>query len=222
MTDADRPARVGATCPSCSPAAATEHEVLSPGGQYTVRCTDCDHVHKTRIDDSTVRRDVIVSQDGDSIATDVAVPPAEPLAVGDEFVVESDAGVFVVRVTSLEVGAEQRAETAPAEEVRTVWTRDVGNVTVDATVHPPAGGPHDETRSVDLHVPGDEEFVVGERTSLGDVDAEVEQIRLRETATGYDHYQLGRPGDAALAKDVLRLYARDRSDGVDFHTNWSR
>jgi uncharacterized Zn finger protein len=222
MTDADHPARVGATCPSCSPTAATEHEVLSTGGQYTVRCTECSHVHKTSVGDSTVRRDVIVSQDGDSLSTDVAVPPGEPLSVGDEFVVESDAGVFVVRVTSLEVGTEQRAESATAEDVRTVWTRDVGNVTVDATVHPPAGGPHDETRGVDLHVPGDHEFVVGEHTSLGEVDIEVEQIRLRETVSGYDHYQLERPGDAALAKDVLRLYARDRSGRVDFRTNWSR
>ena len=222
MSDADRPTRVGVTCPSCSPAAPTEHEVLSTGGQYTVRCTECDHVHKTTVDDRTVRRDVVVSQDGDSFATDVAVPPGEPLSVGDEFVVESDAGVFVVRVTSLEVGEEQRTEGADAEDVETIWTRDVGNVTVDATVHPPEGGGHDQTRGVELHVPGDHEFVVGEHEDLGDHDIEVEQIRLREGAAGYDHYQLERPGDAALAKDVLRLYARDRSSYRDFSTHWSR
>lgn len=221
MTE-DHPARVGATCPSCSPSVPTEHEVLSAGGQYTVRCTDCDHVHKTTIDDTTVHRDVIVSQDGDSFKTEVEVPPGERLSTGDEFVVESDQGVFVVRITSLETGEQQRADAAPAEEVETIWTRDVGNVTVDATVHPPEGGGHDRTRSVDLHVPGDHEFVVGERESLADVEIEVERIRLRETATGYDHYQLERPGDSAQAKDVLRLYARDRSRRTDFRTAWSR
>ncbi len=220
MTDA--PARVGATCPSCSPAVPTEHEVLSTGGGYTVRCTECDHVHKTTIDDTTIRRDVVVSQDGDSFATDVEVPPDEPLSVGDEFVVESEAGVFVVRITSLEVGEERRADAASAEDVRTIWTRDVGNVTVDATVHPPEGGAHDETRSVDLHVPGDHEFVVGQTESLADVEIAVERIRLRDSATGYEHYQLERPGDTALAKDILRLYARDRSTRPDFRTAWSR
>lgn len=222
MSDADRPGRVGVTCPSCSPSVPTEHEVLSTGGQYTVRCTECDHVHKTTIDDRTVRRDVVVSQDGDSFTTDVEVPPGEPLAVGDEFVVESETGVFVVRVTSLEIGEERRVDEAEAETVRTVWTRDVGNVTVDVTVHPPEGGGHDRTRGVEVHVPGDHEFVVGEHEDLGDHDIEVERIRLRETAVGYEHYQLERPGDAALAKDVLRLYARDRSDRVDFSTHWSR
>jgi len=222
MSDADRPRRVGVTCPSCSPSVPTEHEVLSTGGQYTVRCTDCDHVHKTTVDDRTVRRDVVVSQDGDSFSTDVEVPPGEPLSVGDEFVVESEAGVFVVRITSLEIGNEHRTDGAEAADVQTIWTRDVGNVTVDATVHPPEGGGHDATRSVELHVPGDHEFVVGEREDAGDREVEIEQIRLREAAEGYDHYQLARPGDAALAKDVSRLYARDRSNRLDFSTHWSR
>ncbi|MFB6128411.1 MAG: HVO_0476 family zinc finger protein, partial [Halorhabdus sp.] len=39
--------RVGLPCPACSPDLETVHEVLSTGGQATVRCTECDHVHKT-------------------------------------------------------------------------------------------------------------------------------------------------------------------------------
>jgi uncharacterized Zn finger protein len=165
---------------------------------------------------------VVISQDGDSFKATVDAPAEETLSTGEEFVAETDEAIMTVRITSLELHDGERVDSALAEDVATAWTRAVGNVTVDATVHPPEGGGHDETRSVDLHVPGDHEFVVGEVESLAELTIEVERIRLRETATGYDHYQLERPGDTALAKDVLRLYARDRSRRVDFRTAWSR
>ncbi|WP_394350143.1 hypothetical protein [Salinigranum salinum] len=33
-------------CPSYSPGDPTVHEVVKPGGQSTVRCTECGHVRK--------------------------------------------------------------------------------------------------------------------------------------------------------------------------------
>jgi uncharacterized Zn finger protein len=208
MTDVSK--RVGATCPSCSPGVATEHEVLSEGGQYTVRCVECGHVHKTSIDDRTVTRNVIVSQGGDSFRTDVEVPPEETLSVGDEFVVESEEGVFTVRITSLQVGERRRTENGPAEAVDAIWTRDIGNVVVAVTVHPPeGGGDRESTRSVEMHVPGDYEFVVGESESLPDEEFEITGIHLRDSAAGYGFDKLDHEGDLAFAKDVDRLLARD-------------
>jgi len=200
--------RVAVACPACSPDHPTPHEVLSEGGQWTVRCGECGHVHKTRIDDRTVERDVVVSQGGDSFTATVDVPPDEPLAEGDEFVVESPEGVFTVRVTSLQLGEERRTEAATAEDVETIWSRDVGNVSVPATVHP-AAGDRESTRSVDLHVPGDQQFVVGESHSVGDEEFEVEGIAIRERADGYRFEKLDHAGDAAFAKDVKRLYVRE-------------
>jgi len=205
--------RVGTTCPSCSPEVPTAHEVLADGAHYTVRCVDCGHVHKTRIDDRTVERDVVVSQDGESFTATVEVPPDETLGAGDEFVLESEAGIFTVRITSLQVGPEQRHKLAEAEDVETIWTRDVGNVTVNVTKHPADGG-REQTESTKIHVPGDHEFTVGEVEDFGDDGFEVEGIYVREDARpDYEFEKLDHEGDVVMAKDVERLYVRDAGPG---------
>lgn len=209
--------RVGVACPACSPDLETVHEVLKPGGQATVRCTECDHVHKVRLPaDDRVERDVVVSQDGDSFGATADVPPEETLAVGEEFVLESEEGVFTVRITSLEVG-DSRVDAAPGEEVDTIWTRDVGNVTVNVTLHPKQGS-DDRTKGLDLPVPGDHEFTVGETEDFGQEEFTVEKILIREDAHGYDFESLDHEGDVAIAKDVKRVYARDET--ADTWTAW--
>ena len=211
----DTTARVAAACPACSPDAETVHEVLSEGGQATVRCTECSHVHKESLpEERTVNREVVVSQDGESFATAVEVPAAETLATGEEFLVETDEAIVTARITSLELG-DGRSEQAVAEDVETIWSRAVGNVSVNVTAHPKSGE-HDETRSVRLQVPGDYEFVVGETDELGDEEFTVEGILIRDDATGYDHGKLDFDGDEAAAKDVKRLYVRDEAT-----TAWS-
>jgi len=202
--------RVAVVCPACSPDSETVHEVLRPGGQATVRCTDCSHVHKTTLpEERTVERRVVVSQAGESFSTTVDAPAAETLAVGEEFLVETDEAIMTVRITSLERD-ETRTDETTVETVDTIWTRAVGNVTVPVTAHPQSGG-HDQTRSVDLQVPGDYEFVVGETDDLSDEEFTVEGIYLRDDARGYEHEKLDFDGDTALAKDIKRLYVRDES-----------
>jgi len=207
--------RVALVCPACSPGTETVHEVLKPGGQATVRCTDCQHVHKETLPETETRpTDVVVSQDGESFTASADVPADETLAIGEEFLLDTDAAIMTVRITSLEL-AEGRTEEAPVESVRTVWTRAVGNVSVDTTVHP-KGGAHDETRSLELHVPGDYEFTVGEVDELGGEEFTVEGIYIRDDAHGYDFEKLDHEGDAAMAKDIKRLYVRDETS-----TAWS-
>lgn len=202
--------RVPATCPSCSPGAETVHEVLRSGGQATVRCTECDHVHKTRIErEQTEPIDVVVSQGGESTTATADVPVEETLSTGDEFVLETDVAILTVRVTSLELAAGGRSDSATAEAVATIWTRDVGNVEVDVTLHPKEGV-DDETRSVAVPVPGDREFTVGETTEIGDEEFTVEQLLPRDDAD-YEIDQFERPGDSLPAKDCKRVYARDET-----------
>ncbi|MFB6200638.1 MAG: HVO_0476 family zinc finger protein [Halorhabdus sp.] len=202
--------RVPLPCPACSPDLETVHEVLNEGGQATVRCTECDHVHKATLpEERTVQRDVVVSQDGESFTATTEPPAGETLAVGEEFLLETDEAIMTVRITSLELGAG-RVEEAPAADVETIWTRAVGNVSVNATVHPKSGA-RDETRSETLHVPGDYEFVVGERDDLGEFEFTVEGMHLRDDAVGYEHEKLDHDGDSAVAKDVNRLYLRDET-----------
>ncbi|HMB49168.1 HVO_0476 family zinc finger protein [Natronoarchaeum rubrum] len=208
--------RVAAACPSCSPDVETVHELLKDGGQATVRCTECDHVHKTKIErDTTVQRNVVVSQEGESFTATAEPPADETLAVGEEFVLDTEEAIMTVRITSLELDTGGRVEGATAEDVDTIWTRAVGNVGVNATIHP-KDGKRDDTRSVTLQVPGDYEFTVDATDELGGEEFTVEGIYVRDDAVGYNHDKLDHPGDSATAKDVKRLYVRDEST-----TAWS-
>jgi uncharacterized Zn finger protein len=207
--------RVAVACPSCSPSLETVHEVLTTGGGHaTIRCTECGHTHKDQLPSTTeFEREVVVSQDGESFTATADVPEGEQLAVGEEFLLETEEAIVTARITSLQLGDEQRAETATAEEVRTIWTRAVGNVSVDLTLHP-KDGTHDETESVTVQVPGDYEFVVGETEELGDEEFTVEGIHVRDDAVGYEHDKLDFEGDSAVAKDIKRVYARDETSSV--------
>lgn len=201
--------RATVDCPGCG--AETVHEVLKPGGQATVRCTDCGHTHKTAIERTErVEREVVVSQEGESIAASRAFEADEEVAVGDEFVVDTPEAILQVRVTSIETGPEERAESAPAGEVSTVWSRAVDNVGVPVTVHPKEGdGRNRETESHRLRVPGDHEFVVGAEMDLADERVEIVGVQIRDDAPEYRHEKLDHEGDRAFARDVKRVYARD-------------
>lgn len=209
--------RVAATCPSCSPDHETAHEVLKPGGnQATVRCTACGHVHKTAVDQrEEVERKVVVSQEGESFTATVNAPADETVAIGEEFLLETDEAILTVRITDLQTGPEQHVEEATVEDVETFFTRAVGNVSVDLTLHP-KGGAREGTRSIEIQVPGDEEFVVGETTEYGDEEFTVEGVVVREDARGYERRKFDFDGDSAVAKDIQRIYARDESS-----TAWS-
>jgi uncharacterized Zn finger protein len=208
--------RVAAVCPSCSPGAETVHEVLKPGGQATVRCTECGHVHKTTVErEREVPLDVVVSQDGESFPATVDAPADERVAVGEEFVVDTEAAIMLVRVTAIDLGEDRRVEEAVVEDAETVWTRAVDNVSVNVTVHP-NDGRRDESRSLKLQVPGDYEFTVGESETFGEEEFTVTGVHLRGDAEGYRFDKLDHEGDTAFAKDAKRVYARDETT-----TAWS-
>lgn len=203
--------RVGLACPSCSPGEPTVHEVLRPGGQSTVRCTECDHTYKTEIpEEETVELKVVVSQDGESFTTHTEVPADTYVGTGDEFVVDSPDALMQVRTTGIEVGPERRVEEADVEDVETLWTRAVDNVSVAVTLHPKDGNA-DETRSLRVNVPGDYEFTVGETVEFGDEEFVVEGLQIRDDAPEYRHEKLDHDGDFAYAKDLKRVYARDET-----------
>jgi len=212
--------RVAVRCPSCSPATETVHEVLNRGGGVTVRCSECDHVHKTTLEEeTTVERRVVVSQDGESIDTIVEIPPEERLVVGDEFLVETDEAILTARITSLEGTDGSRSDGADAADVGTIWARAVGNVSVNLTLHPKEGT-HDESRSVRIQVPGDESFIIGRTHEYGGEEFSVERILIREDATDYEREDYDFEGDSVLAKDVKRLYARDEDAQARAWSGW--
>ncbi|WIV66389.1 HVO_0476 family zinc finger protein [Natrialbaceae archaeon AArc-T1-2] len=202
--------RIPTPCPACSPELETVHEVLSTGGAVTVRCSECGHVHKVQPEpEREVTVDVVISQDGESVTANVTTPEGETIAVGDEFIVETEEMLATVRVTSVQVGDEKRVEEATADDVVTVWSREVDNVGVNVTIHPQDGS-REDSRSTTVYVPGDDEFEVGSVEAFGDDEFEIDAVVVRDDAAGYDRDRYELEGDAVLAKDAKRVYAYDQ------------
>ncbi|MFP8954654.1 HVO_0476 family zinc finger protein [Natrialbaceae archaeon A-arb3/5] len=210
----DIPDRVPTPCPSCSPDLETVHEVLTAsegGGTVTVRCSECGHVHKVQPEQQReVTLDVIVSQGGESFAANVTTPEDETIEVGDEFILETDEVLSTVRVTDVELDGQKRRDEAEADEIETVWTREVDNVSVNVTVHPQDGS-REDSRSITVHVPGDYEFEVGAVESFGDDEFEIDAFVVRNTAQSFDRDRYEMEGDSVLAKDTKRVYAYDET-----------
>ncbi len=217
MNDIDAGDRVALSCPACSPHDDTVHEVLKPGGDVTVRCSECGHVHKTQIESTpAVEKKIIVSQDGDSFSTRLETDPTEAVEIGDEFIVDTPEAILQVRVTGLELlEADHRPEAALMEDVEAVWTRAVDNVGVNVTLHPKDGS-RDDTRSLKVNVPGDYEFRVGETESFGDDEFTITGLFVREDADGYRFDKFDKDGDMIYAKDTKRVYGIDETT-----TAWS-
>lgn len=218
MTPNTDPEEVATQCPAGSTDEPTLHTVLKPGGQATVRCQECGHVHKVRLSEpGTTPLTVIVSQEGESLSTTIERTADDTLSVGDEFIVEADEGIFTVETTALELGDESRPAEAPAAAIQTVWTRAIGNVTVPVTVHPQAGTGHrQDSYSAPLRVPGEYTVTVGAEETVDDTTVTIEGIHRRETADN-DERKLDAPGESAPAKDIERIYARDQET---VHSPW--
>jgi uncharacterized Zn finger protein len=103
--------------------------------------------------------------------------------------------------------------------VRTVWTRVVGNVAVDLTLHP-KDGRHDSTYSTEVRVPGDELFTIGQVQEYGDAEFTVEGIVLRDDVERYGQRKLDYAGDQAPAKEIKRVYGRDESKVSNAWSGW--
>ena len=202
--------QLAVTCPACSPTVETVHEVLSPGGHPTVRCRSCGHVHSTRIDADTDERTIrtIVSQEGDSVAATVEAPVDAVLDVGDRFVVDTDEAVYSVELTAIEDRHGRRHERLSADQAETLWTRDIGNVAVRVTIHPPRGSGQ-SSRAATLRLPGDTELSIGEERRIDGERVRLTGILLRTSAVeARADRKLDRAGASAMAMDIDRVYAR--------------
>lgn len=201
--------QVATVCPACSPRVETVHEVLSNGGDPTVRCLECQHVHRATIVGDTETREVrtVVSQAGESVTTTIDVPGAATFEVGQEFVVETDDAVFSVELTDIEGVDGTRHDRLEVDRTATLWTRDIGNVAVPVTIHPSRRS-DSSSRSTTLHVPGDREFEIGENEMVDEQPVRVFGILVRSDESG--KRKLNDTGDSAMAREIERLYVRSQ------------
>ncbi len=116
---------------------------------------------------------------------------------GDELFIddETTGEANLVQVTSIEIG-DKRKESAAAEEIKTIWARTIDDVIVKIAVH------HKETtESIEMCVPGDREFVVGDKVKVDARELKIMRIKIRDG--GFK----SRKGTAVRAKDIKRIYA---------------
>ncbi len=200
--------QVAVNCPACSPTIETLHEVLTSNGDTTVRCLECQHVHRAKIETHPPTREVrtVVSQAGDSITTTIDVPDDAVFSVGQEFVVETDEAVFSVELTDIEGVDGARHDQLDIGDTATLWTRDIGNVAVPVTIHPPKRSER-TSRSTTMHVPGDRMFEIGTEETIGDEPVSIFGILLRDDR---GERKLNDPGERAIASDIDRLYVRSQ------------
>lgn len=119
------------------------------------------------------------------------------IRTGDELLIDDEVTgeANLVRITSIEVG-DKRKDSAPAEVIKTIWARSIDEVIVKIAV-----SHRETTESIELRVPGEREFIVGEKVKLDNRELEIKKIKIRDG--GFK----SRKGTAVAAKDIRRIYA---------------
>ncbi|MCX9010185.1 MAG: HVO_0476 family zinc finger protein [Candidatus Methanoperedens sp.] len=119
------------------------------------------------------------------------------IRTGDELLIDDEATgeAYPVKVTSIEVG-DKRVDSTAAEDIKTLWARAIDEVTVKIAV-----SHRQTTESIEMRVPGGNEFVVGEKVKVNNRELKIIRIKIRDG--GFK----SRRGTAVAAKDIRRIYA---------------
>lgn len=186
--------KIETPCPSCSPLMPVPHLILKGTKDMLLQCEECNSVHKERKTKNALVR-VIVSKGDKSIHTRAML--SGTIRTGDELIIDDEqtGEAALVRVTSLEVGVK-RTDFAKAEDIKTIWARAIDEVIVKIAI-----SHRETTESIELRVPGDSEFVIGEKVLVNNRELKIIRIKIRDG--GFK----SRNGVAIKAKDIKRIYA---------------
>jgi uncharacterized Zn finger protein len=119
------------------------------------------------------------------------------IRVGDELVMDDEtSGVaYPVHISSIEV-SDKRKESAQADEIKTIWARAIDEVVVKIAI-----SHRETTESMEMKVPGDREFIIGEKIKVDSRELKIIRIKIRDS--GFK----SRKGVAIKASDIKRIYA---------------
>jgi Uncharacterized archaeal Zn-finger protein len=191
-------------CPNCSPADEIWHEVIKSGQSPVAKCMDCGHVHSyrlPRVKMKTVK--VIVSHMNESRVMQTLLDETERFFIDDEFVVDdlSTGDVVPIMITALEC-EDKRKPSAPVKDIDTIWGRAIDEMTVKVAIQR-----GEVTEPVNLKVPGDFKFVVGQNVRIDGKDYPIVSIKIRGGSFK------SKDNDYVLAKKVKRVYAKKPYQG---------
>lgn len=159
------------------------------------KCENCDPVHDEAPKPRNVQVRVIVSKGEESVHRKALLSGV--VGAGDELLIDDEATgeANLVRITSIEVG-DKRRDSARAEDIKTIWARAIDEVIVKIAV-----SHRQTTESIEMRVPGEREFVIGEKVKPDNRELEIKKIKIRDG--GFK----SRKGTAVAAKDIRRIYA---------------
>ncbi len=186
--------KIDAPCPSCSPLEPVPHVILKGERDILLQCESCRSVHREKKPKKIMVR-VIVSRGEKAIHASAMLSGI--ISKNDELVIDDEktGEAVLVKVTSLEVG-DKRKDSAAAEDITTLWARAIDEVVVKIAVS--RGG---ITESLELRVPGEQEFVIGDKVKVNSRELKIIRIKIRDE--GFK----SRKGVAVRAKDIRRIYA---------------
>jgi len=178
-------------CPSCSPDEPVPHKVLK---STLMKCEECGDVHSEKKEKKVPVR-VIVSLGGKSLRIRTLLSGV--IRVGDELVMDDEtSGVaYPVHISSIEVD-DKRKESAQADEIKTIWARAIDEVVIKIAI-----SHRETTESIEMTVPGDREYVIGEKIKVDSRNLKIIRIKIRDS--GFK----SRKGVAIKASDIKRIYA---------------
>lgn len=181
-------------CPSCSPYTPVNHIILKGRKEELLQCQECKSVHKEKKLQNILVR-VIVSKGKESVHTRAALWGI--IRKDDEILIDDEATgeAYLVKITSIE-GKDKRLDEANADVIKTIWARAIDEAIVKFAI-----SHRETTESVSMRVPGDREFVIGDKVEVNNRKLKIIRIKIRDG--GFK----SRKGVAIKAKYIKRVYA---------------
>ena len=182
-------------CPDCDDE--TIHDVLrgrmgKASLECTLKCTECGRTFATTIPlPKIIKMQVVISDGPVSERTVTEIEEDDIIAVEDEFFLEDGRRL---RVCSIELPGDERVKKSKASKVKMLWCQQFDNLTIKVTIN-------NDRVSYSRRIPAlpDDEFVIGNRLELEDMDCFIHAIKTREKLI--QHGQ-------AEARDIIRIYGK--------------
>ena len=98
------------------------------------------------------------------------------ISTGDELLIDDEATgeAYLVKVTSIEVG-DKRKDRSFAEDIKTLWARAIEEVIVKIAI-----SHRQTTESIEMPVPGEREFIIGEKFKVDNRELQFIRIKIRD------------------------------------------
>lgn len=182
-------------CPDCDDD--TIHDVLrgrmgKASLECTLRCSECGRTFSTTIPlPKIIKMQVVISDGPVSERAVTEIEEDDLIAVEDEFFLEDGRRL---RVCSIELPGDKRVKKSKASKVKMLWCQQFDNLTIKVTIN-------NDRVSYARRIPAlpDDEFVIGNRLELEDMDCFIHAIKTRDRLIQHG---------SAEARDIVRIYGK--------------